>query len=141
MSASFPLSKLTRALTLLAGLGTLAFLITARVLEPASQGWGTHQQLGLPPCTSIVLFDMRCPACGMTTSWALTTRGMWGEAIQVNAGGFMLALIAIAYLPASCYFFIKGRSSRGGWFSLSLAIILMVALAVATIQWGYRIWW
>jgi hypothetical protein len=140
MSATYPLSKPTRALTLLAGIGTLALLTTARILEPASDGLGTHQQLGLPPCTSIYLFGVRCPSCGMTTAWALTTRGLWIEALQVNAGGFLLALIALAYLPASCYFFLSGRSSRGGWFSLSLAISLMVALAVATLQWCFRVW-
>ena len=75
----------------------------------------------------------------MTTSWSLVADGRLLEAAQINAGGFLLALIAIAYLPASCYFFFTGRASRGGWFSLTLAIGLVVALVVACIQWGFRL--
>ena len=32
---------------------------------------GTHQQLGLPPCNFVTLTGYPCPACGMTTSFAL----------------------------------------------------------------------
>ncbi|OWU65175.1 MAG: hypothetical protein CBB60_006020 [Armatimonadetes bacterium Cent15-Ar3] len=30
---------------------------------------GTHQQLGLPPCPSVLMFNRPCPGCGLTTSW------------------------------------------------------------------------
>lgn len=139
MSVSYSLSKSNRALAAAAAVGVLALLITARCLEPSATGIGTHQQLGLPPCTSVVLFGVRCPSCGMTTSWALATRGRLLESMQINAGGFLLVLIAIAYLPASCYFLFKGKSSRGGWFSLALAIALISALAIAIIQWCIRL--
>ncbi|MEZ6137102.1 MAG: DUF2752 domain-containing protein [Pirellulaceae bacterium] len=132
---SYPLSRTLRWTSLLAGAGVLTLLITARILEPSAAGYGTHQQLGLPPCTSVALFNMRCPACGMTTSWALMVRGRWIESATVNAGGFLLSLIALAYLPISCYFFFWGRSSRRGWVSLALAIGLMAALIVAIVQW------
>ena len=35
----------------------------------------THQQLGLPPCTFLEVTGVPCPACGMTTSFALLVRG------------------------------------------------------------------
>ncbi len=75
------------------GLATL--LLVARVLTPAVAGLGTHQQLGLPPCSMRVLFGMRCPACGMTTSWSYWTRGQWSAAAQANVGGWCLALLAL----------------------------------------------
>lgn len=110
-------------------------LAIAWSLTPATEGFGTHQQLGLPPCTSIVLWSMRCPGCGMTTSWAWTMRGEFLAAIEANAGGTMLALIALAYIPTTCYFSLLGRTSRRSWFSTYLAIALLVSLAIATIQW------
>lgn len=127
-----------RILAILSGLLLLGLLITARMLAPNEAGYGTHQQLGLPPCTSVGLFGVRCPACGMTTSWALATRGAWGAAAEANVGGLMLAIIAMACVPISCYFFLKGRASRGERFSLGLAVSLVIALLAATIQWAER---
>lgn len=123
----------------LMGLVVLGIFAIALYLRPSPEGMGTHQQLGLPPCTTVALFGVRCPSCGMTTSWSLFVRGDWLESVQVNTGGYMLALIALAYLPASCYLCIGGRSTRGGWLSLSLAIGLALALVVALVQWGWRL--
>ena len=39
-------------------------------LVPNASGHGTHTQLGLPPCPSVLLFNRPCPGCGMTTSFA-----------------------------------------------------------------------
>ncbi|MCR9295368.1 MAG: DUF2752 domain-containing protein [bacterium] len=134
-----PLKWWLRLTCLATGLIVLALLVLARRLEPSTSGLGTHQQLGLPPCTSIVLLNAPCPACGMTTSWAWFTRGQLAAAFSSNAGGSLLAIIALAYLPASCYFFFCGLVSRHEWFSLGLAIALITALCVATIQWWLRI--
>lgn len=128
-----------RGINALAGLIVLAMFIVAASLQPAAAGMGTHQQLGLPPCTTVALFGIRCPSCGMTTSWSLFVRGSWLQSAEVNAGGFLLATIALAYLPASCYFCYSGRSSQGGWVSLALAIGLATALVVALAQWAWRL--
>ncbi len=127
-----------RCLSLLIGVVVLGLLVTARCLEPAASGVGTHQQLGLPACSSIVLFNVNCPACGMTTSWAWLTRAEWGQAIKANAGGSLLALIAMAYLPASCYLFFVGRQSSHGWYTLLFGVGLLTALATAILQWAMR---
>ena len=124
-----------RLVSAFAGISTLALLITARILQPAVEGFGTHQQLGLPPCTSIYVWGVRCPACGMTTSWAWFTRFEFAAAAESNIGGLLLAIIALAYVPASCYFFLRGRASRGGWFSMTLALLLAAAMLAAIIQW------
>jgi hypothetical protein len=38
-------------------------------LKQDPQLHGTHQQLGLPPCPSVLMFNRPCPGCGLTTSW------------------------------------------------------------------------
>src|SRR5690242_10680262 len=64
------LRAVDRALLLAAG-GVLAVMLaTAWRLTPSPRGLGTHQQLGLAPCTVEQWFGMRCPSCGMTTAWA-----------------------------------------------------------------------
>ena len=133
------LSPWLRGLNGLAGIASVVMFLLAARLSPAAEGFGTHQQLGLPPCSTLALFGIRCPSCGMTTSWSLFVRGEWITSVQINAGGFLLATIALVYLPASCYLCISGRASRGGWLSLALAIALSVALVVAFVQWGWRL--
>ena len=68
-------------------------------LTPDRQGFGTHQQLGLPPCTIQDKFGFRCPACGMTTSWAHFVRGQWVSALSCSVAGTMLALISALMAP------------------------------------------
>ena len=54
-----PAAKQTalRVAALLAALTQLALLIVAGNLTPAKQGLGTHQQLGLPPCSMLSLYS------------------------------------------------------------------------------------
>ena len=139
-NSSTTLPPLCRLAMLLAVVVQVSLLAVARTLEPSTEGLGTHTQLGLPPCFSVAMYASRCPACGMTTSWSLLTRGRWGEAMHANLGGSLLAIIALAYLPPTCYFLFLGRTSHRGWLSLSLAIALFIALASAIGQWAFKLW-
>src|SRR5262245_3794824 len=89
----------------------VALLIVARVLTPNAEGIGTHRQLGLPPCSSQQMFGFRCPACGMTTSWAYLTRGRVWSSLSVNAGGTLLGIAA-----AVCGPWLLLSGVRGRWF-------------------------
>ena len=68
----------------------------ARCLVPDPRGLGTHQQLGLPPCTFRVLFGRPCPACGMTTAWANVLRGRLPPALRANVTGTLLCGLDLA---------------------------------------------
>ncbi len=52
-----------------------AIFILAATLEPATGGYGTHEQLGGPPCSFLVRTGWPCPSCGMTTSLSATAHG------------------------------------------------------------------
>ena len=118
----------------------------ARWLEPAAAGLGTHQQLGLPPCTVRVLLGVRCPSCGMTTSFAHFTRGAWFDSAAANAGGFALALFCVGltgWLAASVW---RGRpvrlgagpGVRGEWV---LAAGLGAVGGISLADWAVRVMW
>ncbi|MEM6470271.1 MAG: DUF2752 domain-containing protein [Planctomycetota bacterium] len=69
---------------------TIPFIL-AMSLDPNPDGLGTHRQLGLPPCSFVMLWQIRCPMCGMTTSWAYLMRGNLLDALRSNPGGVILA--------------------------------------------------
>jgi len=81
----------------------LLFLIggfsLARSLQPHPRGYGTHQQLGLPPCSFRMLAGIPCPSCGMTTSFAYFTRGNLVKSFQSNPAGLVLATLCAILLP------------------------------------------
>ena len=41
-----------------------------------------------------LLMGIRCPGCGMTTSWAHFTRGQWRASAETSVGGFLFAILA-----------------------------------------------
>jgi hypothetical protein len=106
----------------------LTLLVTASRLTPSTRGLGTHQQLGLPPCTVLDWFGFRCPSCGMTTSWVYMVRGRPLAAIQANAGGALLAVVA-----AVCGPWLTISAARGRWLARPPAEWLMVAVGAAII--------
>jgi len=128
-----------RLVLIAAGSLLLALLATAAWLTPSPRGLGTHQQLGLPPCTIVAWFGIRCPSCGMTTAWAHLLRGQVVSALRANAGGAMLALAA-----AVCGPWLLGSGLRGRWLvsppreMLTLAVGLTIVVVTLT-QWVLRI--
>src|SRR5215471_6383207 len=86
----------------IAGLSS-ALLLTARLLRPSANGFGTHEQLGLPPCAFLHFTGIPCPACGLTTSVAHATRLHIFESILTQPFGFVVFLLAVLSVPLSIY--------------------------------------
>jgi hypothetical protein len=128
-----------RLLLAAVGGGLVALLVTAALLEPSPRGYGTHQQLRLPPCSFQMLFGMRCPSCGMTTSWSHMMHGHVVQSLEANSGGALLALAAIVFGPWSLVSGLRGR-----WLLRPLderiALVLVVTILVVTLlDWGIRL--
>lgn len=114
------------------------FLLAAR-LEPDPRGFGTHQRLGLPPCTFRMLCDIPCPSCGMTTSFSHLTRGHLVQAIEANAGGALLALVCAAQVPWCWLSACRGRLVGVSHPTKTLLAIVLVVTVVSLVNWGYQI--
>jgi hypothetical protein len=133
------MGKVERTLCLLFGGGLLVVLITARMLQPSEYGYGTHQQLGLPPCTFTSMFGIRCPSCGMTTSWSNLTRGRVITALESNTGGVLLGLTSMLAAP---WLLVSGIRGRWLLFSMNEKIALIggsAIMVVTLIDWAWRL--
>lgn len=116
-------------------------LVVASHLEPNRCGYGTHQQLGLPPCSVSVLLGVRCPLCGGTTAWAHLVRGQGRQALAANGGAALLGVACLVAIP-----WLLGSAVRGRWVlwvpNTSLLAWGAVALtAVTLIDWLARWMW
>ena len=118
----------------------LVFLIAvAAMLKPSPFLIGTHQQLGLPPCSFLVLFGIPCPTCGMTTAWACLMHGEFVRALQANTGGVLLAVLAMAAAPWLMISAVRGRWLISKPSGTAVGCGSAAILAITLVQWGFRL--
>lgn len=91
------------------GLVLVTLLVMARWLTPNPAGFGTHEQLGLGPCFTLQLWEIRCPTCGMTTAWAHALRGEFADATRANSAGAILCLLAAMTAPWAIVSGLRGK--------------------------------
>jgi hypothetical protein len=135
----YPLGQRGRALLSVLGLGLIAGFCLAATLEPDPRGYGTHRQLGLPPCTVRLLLGIPCPSCGMTTSFASLMRGEVAGAWRANAAGLLLALTCAALVPWCWLSVFYGRACWIQRPDVAALIVLGSISALAIVQWLVRV--
>lgn len=130
-----------RLLLVVVGTGLLALLALAIYLPPSERGYGTHQKLGLPPCSFQQLFGTRCPSCGMTTAWSNTVRGRLIEAVRANSAGMVLCLAAMVCMPLMLASGIRGRWVVYPPNERTLALAATFFVVITLVDWVIRLWW
>jgi hypothetical protein len=93
-------------------LGVLMMVGVGLYLSPDPAGHGTHQQLGLPPCTIHFLTGRPCPSCGLTTSVSAIVHGQFALAWRANPIGFLIVAGAVVVACNSLMALVWGRSVR-----------------------------
>ncbi len=130
---------LERTALVLAGSVLIGLLVTAARLEPSPAGLGTHQQLGLPACSMRQWFGIRCPSCGMTTSWAHLVRGQVISACRANVGGVLLAAVSLIAGPWLLVSGLAGRWFYGTPNELATLIAAIAIAGISLIDWTIRL--
>ena len=129
---------LGRLMFVAAALGMTAMMGVARLVEPDLRGYGTHEQLGLPPCTFRLLTGFACPSCGMTTSFAYVVRGEVARAARTNPGGCLLALGTLPLVPWCLASALAGRSLGIRAPERVALVAAMVVFAASLANWVVR---
>jgi hypothetical protein len=136
----FAVGQWARALLVAVSLALVGGFVIAYRLEPDPRGFGTHERLGLPPCTIRAVFGIPCPSCGMTTCFANMTKGRWREAARANVAGLILSLVCAALIP---WCWLSAFYGRLCWVRRPAkwgACILLVVSGIATIEWMLRLY-
>ncbi len=116
-----------------------AVTVIAAVLKPAAHGHGTHQQLGLPPCPSALIFSRPCPGCGLTKSWSALIHGDLPFAFHAHALGPLLYLIFTALALGGIYGFASGQRLRtdSHWFNRLTMIFVVGFIAYGAVRFAF----
>jgi Protein of unknown function (DUF2752) len=126
-------------------IGWLAVFAVAAWLSPYRDGQPlreeTHRQLGLPECNFKHWTGLSCPACGMTTSFALLVRGDVANSLRANFAGTLLALIGMAYIPWSLMSMWLGRWLWVRNLEPWLIRIVFAWVAIMLIRWAAMLAW
>jgi hypothetical protein len=135
------LTHTERLLTGLLGAGIVIVLGIAVWLTPDPRGYGTHQQLGMPPCTFRTLMDVNCPHCGLTTSFSWFVRGQFQKSMQANPAGVLLAVISVLILIWSVVVSIRGAFVLFDEPGRVLLVGFGVWVLVSIVIWSFRLFW
>lgn len=139
-----PLSRGARCWLAIVALGLALVLGIGRWIEPTDpQGQprtqGTHQQLGLPPCTVFFMTGWPCPGCGLTTSFSHLMHGNIVYSLKANPVGTFMAILCGVLVPWLLLSAITGRRlgipDYSDW--TCRAVVTMVVLLF--LQWGIRL--
>ena len=111
----------------------------ALALEPDPRGFGTHQRLGLPPCTFRMLWSIPCPSCGMTTCFSHLMHGNFSQAVRANTGGVVLAAVCAALVPWSWWSALRGRLVGVADPGKSLLWLMLSVGGVCLVNWIFQL--
>ena len=108
---------------MLTALPCWAILAVGLSLTARGKGDGTHVQMGLPECRTMVVNGVPCPTCGLTTSITAAAHGDFAASARANAFGTVLffAIVlagVIGILQAASGRNLLGRIFRRRWWFL-----------------------
>jgi Protein of unknown function (DUF2752) len=97
---------------------------------------GTHEQLGLPPCTFKSLTGKLCPSCGMSTSFALLMRGDVINSYRANAVGTLLAVFLLLCIPWALISLMGNRLVYIASLERALTWAVAIFLTLLLVRWA-----
>lgn len=128
-----------RVLWALLALSSVALLVLASMIEPDARGFGSHTQLGLPPCGFLTITGLPCPGCGLTTAFAHGVRGQWWLAASANPLGLALFFAACVSIPVGLVAAFRGWPLDALVDRLSLHRWALAIAACALFVWVARL--
>lgn len=131
----------SRVLLLLWSLFLVAGFSLAASVSPDPRGFGTHQRFwpGMRPCSFMEYFQIPCPSCGMTTSFAHFVRGQWLSSARANPAGLLLAIVCAVQIPW-CWISVRvGRFWMIDEPDLALMWMTLSLAGGSLLQWGARL--
>jgi hypothetical protein len=117
--------------------GAIATVTLLAATEPDPRGHGTHEQLGLMPCSWPGRFGMPCPTCGVTTAASHLVHFAPIDAFTTQPFGAALAASGILLAILALHDLLRGRPYLDRLARLPLVGITIGAVATFLLAWLY----
>ena len=118
---------------------SIAVIVTAFRLDPDPRGFGTHEQLGIPPCGFLRDHGVPCISCGMTTAFAAMAHARPGLAIRSNPFGVLLFLLTLAAPVYFVHALVKDLDPFRILQTRRAAVILPMLGVLLLVNWGVMV--
>lgn len=128
-----------RIIGAIVALGCGAILFIGAWMTPAEHGLGTHQQLNMPPCGWILLMDIPCPTCGMTTAVTNAAHGHLLKSFLTQPAGFLFALATTMALFIGIYTAATGSRVAVVLGSMWTRRTTWWLIGIVALSWLYKI--
>lgn len=115
----------------------IVFVALLASVDPDPRGHGTHEQLGMQPCSWPEVYGKPCPTCGVTTAATLLVHLRPIDAVATQPFGAFLAAIGLIVAGIAAWSLVRGESFVARIALLPYGTVLAVALGLLLASWGY----
>jgi hypothetical protein len=112
----------------------------ARALTPAPAGFGTHEQLGLPPCAFLHWTGFPCPSCGLTTCFAYAAHGQFAAAFIVQPFGLLAFVLTVLLIPFALWCIRRRIAWSQVIYARATNLTMRALIVLYLLSWGYKIY-
>lgn len=131
-------SWLDRIIALTTVAVAVALVWTLLHVHPDARGFGTHEQLGMTPCSWPASYGAPCPTCGVTTAAAALVHLRPLQALGIQPFGAILAGTGLFAAGFALFCLLRGRSFLDGLTWLPYGRILLVGVLLLLGSWLYK---
>lgn len=107
-------------------------------LTPNAKGVGTHEELGLSPCSYLAITGYPCATCGMTTAVTHAAHGQLLSAFHVQPAGALFAIALAMAAIMAFYSLVSGVSLAPLGQALWRPRVLFIVLGIVLVAWAYK---
>lgn len=129
------LDRLVAGVTVAAAIGAVLLL---GPVTPDARGYGTHEQLGMQPCSWPFVYGIPCPTCGCTTAAADVIHGRLLTAVATQPFGAAMCLLLLASAAFCLWALWRRRSVLDVVARLPLGRLLLGGLVLLLGSWLYK---
>jgi len=116
-----------------------AILAVGLSLTARGKGDGTHVQLGLPACRSMVVNGVPCPTCGLTTSVTAAVHGDFSASARANVFGTVLFFAFVLFGTIGIYQAASGDDILGRIFRGRLWLFTGILVVGVLSGWAIKL--